>query len=179
MRIEIKSNVRGAIDQLRLDSDEYKLAVMRSLNRTADGLKTDASREIRSQYQIKAKDLSPAFSIKRATTFDLKSEVGASGRPLPIYDFAARWTRRMAGASVAIKKGTRKTLKGSFIARMPSGHAGVFARDGRSRLPIAEKFTISVPGMFGAKAIFDALKVVVNDRFEKAMEQNTKFLLRK
>ena len=30
--------------------------------------------------------------------------------------------------------------KGAFIARMRSGHVGVFARDGRGRLPISEKW---------------------------------------
>jgi hypothetical protein len=176
MRLTLSGNAKTVIDQLQLDSREYGLAVMRALNRTADGLQTDASREIRKTYQIKAKDLTPAFRKEKATLQHLAAFVEARGRPLPLYDFAARQNK--TGVSVAIKKGNRKTLKHAFIARMPSGHVGVFMRNSGKRLPIEEKYTLSVPGMLTAQTIAGVLEGLVTDRFEKALEQNVRFLTR-
>jgi hypothetical protein len=177
MRIELRSNAKAIADRVALDSDEFRTATMRSLNRAADGLRTDASREIRKEYQIKAKDLTPAFATKKASKADLVAVVSASGRPLALYAFGARQVK--SGVSVAVRKGTRKVLRRAFIARMPSGHIGVFMRDGSKRLPISEKYTVSIPGMFGAKAVAEALQGLVADRFEKAMQQNVAYLTRR
>jgi hypothetical protein len=148
---------------------------MRALNRTADGLKTDAGRKIRERYSVTLKALSPAFSIRRATTADLVARVSASGRPLPLIGFAARQNKR--GVSVAVRKGSRKTLAHAFIARMPSGHVGVFMRRGKARLHIDEKFSVSVPGMFGAKEVQAALEGLVRARFDKEMDHNIQFMV--
>lgn len=171
--ISVSSNARELANQVNLDAAEIRKATYRSLNRAADGLKTDASRKIRERYTITNKALSPAFYIRRATWYELAAVVSASGRPLPLIGFAARQVKR--GVSVAVKKGGRKILAGSFIARMPSGHVGVFMRKGAKRLPIAEKFSVSVPGMFGAKEVQAVLADLVTDRFSKAMEQNLNF----
>jgi Prophage minor tail protein Z (GPZ) len=175
MQINVSTNASQLLDQVALDSREMRTAVMRSLNRTADGVKTDASREIRKSYNVTNKALSPAFSIWRATTVDLVAKVSASGRPLQLIGFAARQVK--AGVSVSVKRGSRKVVKSAFIARMQSGHLGVFRRAGRKRLPIDELYTVSVPGMFGAHVVQDALKKLAGERFDKAMGQNINFVI--
>ena len=153
---------------------------MRAINRTADGVKTDAGREIRKRYNVTLKALNGtdrragAFYIKRATTNDLAARITASGNPLPLFGFAPRQTR--AGVSVSVKRGTRKVLEHAFIARMKSGHSGVFMRRGTKRTPIDEKYTISVPGMLSGKDITATLRTFAFDRFDKAMSQNLRFL---
>ncbi len=175
MRIELKTNAKQIAAQVALDSAEFRTATMRSLNRAADGTKTDATRKIRETYNVQLKTLQPAFYVRKATRDTLVAVVGASGRPLRLFGFSARQTK--AGVSVSVRRGSRKTLRGAFIARMPSGHTGVFMRRGSKRLPIDEKYTVSVPGMLGAKQIEAALRAAAVSRFEKAMDQNVRYLV--
>src|SRR5574343_246122 len=136
VQINVSTNASQLLDQVALDARETRVAVMRALNRTADGVKTDATREIRKSYNVTLKALQPAFSIWRATTVDLVATVSASGRPLQLIGFSARQTK--TGVSVSVKRGARKVVKSALIARMQSGHIGVFRRQGRKRLPIDE-----------------------------------------
>lgn len=177
MRIELRSNAKQVAAQVALDAAEFRTATMRSLNRAADGTKTDATRRIRETYNVTLKALQPAFYTRKATRDTLTAIVGASGRPLRLIGFAARQVAR--GVSVSVRRGSRKVLAGAFIARMPSGHTGVFMRRSGKRLPIDEKYTISVPGMLGAKQIEAALRVSAVERFEKAMDQNVRYLVRR
>jgi len=179
--INVSSNADRILADVALTEREMKTALMRALNRTADGVKTDAGREIRKSYNVTAKALNGtdrragAFDITRATTATLIARVTASGRPLQLIGFAPRQTK--AGVSVAVRKGSRKVLEHAFIARMKSGHAGVFVRRSQKRLPIDEKYTISVPGMLGAKQVQTALRPLAMERFDKAFEQNLRFVL--
>ena len=48
-------------------------------------------------------------------------------------------------------------IRGAFVATMPSGHTGIFFRQGKGRLPIEEAFTSRVSDAFldSAPAIMD------------------------
>ena len=72
-----------------------------------------------------------------------------------------------SGVSVEIKRGQRKLLPRTFIAKMKSGHMGVFERAGKARLPIKEKVTIDVQYMFGSKKVIEATKKRVIEQFDK------------
>ena len=176
LKVDVRTNAAKIMADVRLDAAEVRTATMRSLNRAADGTKTDATRKIREEYNVTLKALQPAFYVRKASPHALTAIVGASGRPLRLIGFAARQVA--TGVSVSIKRGTRKILAQAFIAKMRSTHTGVFMRKGRKRLPIAEKYTIAVPGMLGAKQVEAAIRVSAIARFEKAMDQNVRFLTR-
>jgi hypothetical protein len=175
IRIDVRTNARQIASQVRLDATEMRTATMRALNRAADGTRVDAGRKIRETYNVTNKVLQPAFYVRKATRDFLTAVVGASGRPMRLIGFGARQVA--AGVSVAIKRGSRKVLRGAFIARMKSGHTGVFMRRGAKRLPVDEKYTVSVPGMLGARQIEGAIRAAALARFDKAMDQNVRFLV--
>jgi hypothetical protein len=143
-------------------SREYPRVAQRSLNRVAQSTKTEASRQIRDTYNVRKQTVDASFTVRLAHIDDLKATIRSSGRRLPIMEFAARQVAR--GVSFAIKKGERKILTHAFLATMPGGHVGVFMRRGKDRLPIDEKFTISVAEMFGARAIFNELQAFAVER---------------
>jgi hypothetical protein len=188
--INVSANIDAVLRDVELSHRELQVAVMRSLNRTADGIKTDAGREIRKVYNVTLKALNGsnrrlgAFDIRYATLATMAARVTASGHPLPLYGFDPKETK--AGVTVAIKRGrgSRKLLRHAFIARMKSGHVGVFMRRGKKgekmagRLKIDEKYTNAVPGMLRAitKGVDSALKQMALDRFDKAMAQNVRFV---
>lgn len=185
--IEVRSNVASAIKDLGdVNPAKFRTAVARALNRTAAGVRTDAAKDIRQRYAITGKDLSPAFHVYRASPQYLVAKVSATGRPLALMKFRptpdhprrkGEKLPRKGGVSVTIKRGARKTVRGSFVARMPTGHVGVFRRTGPARdATIKELTTVSVPEMFGANVIQDAINAAAADRFDKALAQQIKFL---
>lgn len=175
--IDVQSNIReqmAKLDAARRDLQDK--AIVRALNRTADNVRAEAVRQIRQSYTLKAGTVRDQMSISRAWSGKLQAAVSANGRPIPLYEFSARWTPRMKGASFAVKKGKRKTLPHTFIATMKSGKVGVFERKGASRLPIEQKFSVGVPGMFGAKEVQAVLREVTYAKFTQNFAQQIKFL---
>lgn len=156
-------------------------AVKSSLNKVAKKGATTASSEIRKTYAIKKKDINrKAMSIVKARMggASMTSEIRVIGRPLSLAMFKARQTRR--GVNVTIKKGQGRTkLDHHFIARMRSGHLGVFKRLGKARLPIAEPRMISVPSMFGGDNVLPKVKDRILKEWPRVFEHELKFYLSK
>ena len=177
LTVSVESNVKEQLARLesgRRDLEEK--AIVRALNRTADNVRAEAVRRIRETYTLKASTVRGQMSIGKAWSGKLEASVSANGRPVPLYEFSARWTPRMKGASFAVKKGSRKTLPHTFIATMKSGKVGVFERKGSNRLPIEQKFSIGMPGMFGAKQVQTVLEQLAFDSFDKNFSQQIKYL---
>ncbi|HUX16609.1 MAG TPA: phage tail protein [Phycisphaerae bacterium] len=118
----------------------------RALNKVAAHARAQVVRAVRRVLNVKAGELRRRNVTLRKAHYDrLAASVHITGRRIPLRSFAARQTRR--GVSYAIGPGRRKVLAGSFLAVMPSGHRGAFARRKRSRLPIVEQFGPSVPAV--------------------------------
>lgn len=184
LTVSVQSNVREQLNRLGAVRREIReKAIVRALNRTADSVKTAASRKLRETYAIKKRDIDDAMFIRRAWKGRLSASIVAYGSAIPVYDFNAKWRRSYTGARFTIKKGQRKTLKGTFTARMDSGHIGVFERvPGQQMLKknkeqIREIFTASIPRLFGSKNIYRAIRQVAGEIFDKNLRQQLKYLL--
>lgn len=123
-------NTADAIAKLRrefrdLTQGQQNLAIARALNRTIRTARTTASREIREQWKIRAKDIKAAQRIRPAKRANLEAAMITTGRPLPISAFGARVTKKGISVNIA---GNRKYFPGAFKATMRSGHEGIFAR---------------------------------------------------
>lgn len=177
LTVSVESNVKEQLARLQAGRrDLEEKAIVRALNRTADNVRAEATRRIRETYTLKASTVRSQMSIGRAWGGKLEASVSANGRPIPLFEFSARWTPRMKGASFAVKRGQRKTLPNTFIATMASGKVGVFERRGPKRLPIEQKYSIGVPGMFGAKDVQAVLQQIALDSFDKNFRQQLRFL---
>lgn len=126
----ITINIREATHEIRrmnrdLSKSVIDAAIVSALNHTIRKGKTAAGREIRKVYKIKSRDLNKQLSIKRAYKQNKQAAIIALGRPIGVISFGAR--KRRDGVSVNIM-GKRKVIKSAFIAKMKSGHVGVFAR---------------------------------------------------
>lgn len=150
-------------------------ALVHSLNRAMQGVKTDASREIRATYRIKKSTVDRAFSEQRATPASLTAIVRVRGRPLSLAHFSPRVNKRAGGVSVNVK-GTRKVIRGAFLRTFVAragdesggyGYNVVFIREGKARYPIKALKTVDVPGLFVMRDIHAAVRRGVQERFEK------------
>lgn len=128
----MKLSVRTNVDQVMADLEAAfrqvtDVAVPRALNELRDQAQTAGLRKVAEIYKIGVRELAnPKYmSLKLATNRDLEASITVRGKGFPLAVFQPRQTR--AGVSVQIK-GRRVTIPGTFLAKMPSGHLGVFAR---------------------------------------------------
>jgi len=134
-----------------------------AINKTVGLANTDISKRIRSVLALKAAAIKKAMRRRKANYHSWRGDIWVSKKRLPLIQFGARKTAR--GTSYKIEKsGGRKVLSHAFIARMPTGHEGVFMRRGKKRLPLtAEKRGPSIGEVFEsgpmvAAAVSTALK---------------------
>ena len=128
IEVDVKQAISDIRDKYarRLTPTEIDTAISRAMNHTAKKARTRMVREIRTVYNIRAKDARKAMRHIQARPRFLESRIEVTGRPLPAIAFGARQTK--AGVSIAVFRGQRKVIKSAFIATMGSGHRGVFAR---------------------------------------------------
>ena len=164
-------------------------ATVHALNDGAVHARAESVRLIGAEWNVKATDIRKALTVRRATVAKQESAVeaaGGRGKGIALASFGARTTKK--GVTVKLKRsGTRGLLPGAFIARMKSGHRGVFQRKAKSRkqgtpynqlpirevmrgkwagtmyrpgLPILEKMSISIASMWNRTAIADVMSRV-------------------
>ena len=173
LHVSVQDNLKSAVARLEVRSRKLvDDAAVRALNRTAGTVRTHAVREIRKRYRIAAGVVRGQMRIVRANRGRLTAEVIATGRRIPLIHFSARQTAK--GVTVRVTA-ERKLVRHAFIATMPGGHTGVFARKGRERLPIKEIFSLSLPQAFTQKQIIESLKAIARERFNIEFTRELKF----
>lgn len=125
----------------------------RAINRAADSAKTQASRSVRATYTIKNKDIARTIKIKKASAADLNADIRSKGPVEKLTNFKTTPSRpqpnRKKPVYVSVRKGSKKAINGSFLANSNGGHANVFTRVSKKRLPIRGHYGPSVPQMIG------------------------------
>jgi hypothetical protein len=173
LRLDVRSDLRQAVFRLELKSKRLiDAATVTALNRTITSTQTEANRKIRERYSLRASAVRKQMRIGRASKARLFAELIVTGRRIPLVEFSARQNSK--GVSVKVTR-ERKTVKTAFIARMKSGHVGVFARTSKKRLPIEELFSISLPRAFTQKQILAAVRKKAAERFPIEFERAAKF----
>lgn len=175
---------RGTVEQaFRKLGTAAEKALVRSLNRTAAGAATAAVRAVSENLRSTQKNVRRAITAKDARPDRLESQVVARSKRIPIFDLrpspsTPEAKRPKSGVSYLARVG-RKRIPGAFIARMKSGHVGVFkrAKDAK-RLPIAELFGPSIPLVFTRRDVQAAIKKVVSERLPREIKQNFAFFSR-
>ncbi len=149
-----------------LDSRTIAKVWVRAANKVLAKARTAASKEIRSEYMLKAADLKKSLWKMKASRQYPVARLVAHGTRIPAYHFKAK----QAAKGVAIKitrKGGRQLLRHHFIQTMDSGHTGVFHRTKKfmrkkpTRQAISETRTIGVPGMLVAGKVYRRIRAVV------------------
>jgi Prophage minor tail protein Z (GPZ) len=192
LTVHVRDNANlVAMELIAAAQDMRNVALVRALNKTADQVKVAASREVRSAgYNLKASTIKQALKVRHASQGNLTATVVATGRPIPLIQYAARQTAK--GVTVSVKKG-RKLVAGAFIATMPGGHRGVFVREpgghhkkvrrgaktGWHQLPIRELFGPSVPDGLASQAVQAALQRFIATKFPVILQHEQTWLRRK
>lgn len=155
-------------------------AVVRALSKAGGdalrAMKTASSRALRQRKRFKAGRVSKALPIfypqNKQDISQLVWTMQVSGRPVPLIEFPHRQTKR--GVTVSVNAGRSPQLvKGAFIARMKSGHEGIFRRRGEKRLPIDEAFSTRISDVFEdsgmVPAVFARTQQVFRSSFDRLL----------
>jgi hypothetical protein len=140
--------------------------------------RTEIGRQTREVYLIKQKDLYSTLSMKLSgMTGEIRSRYSGM---LPLWDFKVS-PRRSGGrrrpVHATVKKGGGGTLGRAFVGGMASGHVGVFARTGSSRLPVRELRTISAPIMMSQAEVAEPAMEKMAEVFDRRMDHEANRLL--
>lgn len=133
---------------IRREGDKVRSAVTTALARQTGAGRQGVLKALREGTR-RAKG---GFGVTRSA---LEYRIDARGEYLALKLFKARPTKR--GVSAA-PWNERRIFRGTFFAKMKSGHIGVFKRDGDGRTPISELWGPSIPNEMvkgETKATFD------------------------
>ncbi len=144
MELRITSNIDELAGRLADLGPKAARAQMRALNRTIEQVRTAATREIAADVGLTQGVVRKSIELTRATPGQLRAALWFSGKRIPLVDFGARQT----ATGVTYRLGRGSALH-AFLATMRSGHAGVFRRRNKARLPIAELRGPSLARVFG------------------------------
>lgn len=154
-------------------------AIVRGLNKVAGNVRTSASTAIRQRRALSAKVVREAMAIRKATNQNLVSSLVVTGRPIPLKEYGANQTKR--GVTVKVSPGKRTLVSHAgnraFIIDKIGGH--VFARQGKSRLPVKKLFGPSLPSTFVQEQVRRAWTATANDAMPKRLAEEMRFELSK
>ncbi len=167
-------------------------AAAMALNKTASKARTEMTRAITSEYNLRASEVRARLRILRARRGRLVAQLdpfagGRPGRSMNVIRFLERKVtlaearrRRRSGTQNVLRfrikrRGGVKIIPGAFI-----GNRGrtVFRRVGRTRLPIEPVQTIDVPQMFNARRINVRVIARIRRELPVEMERAVRHVLR-
>lgn len=165
-----------------LEPDSRTRAIVRAMNRTAKGSRTDISREIRAKVNIKAADVKDGISLWLANKNKLGVTIRIKGSRRRLYLFGARQTKTGVSVQVYKAKG-RKIIPHAFINKgRQSGRQDVFWRASAGggklvgRYPIYTRYGLALPEAFewtSREAVEEQARV----RLKKNLEHEIDYLL--
>ena len=161
----------------RLFGSKAPIAISRALNRANGSMRTIMTRNVASDTKLKVGTVRERVLITNATPNRLTVQMTVTGKRIPVIEFNAKgpFPSRGKGRGVTARTPAGRYPR-AFIARMPSGHMGVFERVNTARLPVRELFGPSLPHVFNKYA--DVTLARGNEQLEKNMQSEMRFLLR-
>lgn len=174
--------------------------ISRAVNKTLDGVKTDADKEIRSIITMKKTDVMKTFSTKKATVSSLSARVICAGKPASLIKFDN--TQRKTGISVKVLKSSKRTvLEHAFYASMKDQEAGkgkwiaerkykgqrqparkniaYAAMPEQYRLPVERLTGPRLTDIMGKPTVLKRIESQANDRLHKNINQQLNYELSK
>ena len=167
-----------AINQIGKDAPKV---MARGVNRAARGGITDAVNLLKRHLLLKPTDIRKGFSIRQATAQKPEATIiglGRHGQPLMKFKITPRNpdSRPKSGVRVQVRRfGASRVVQGAFVARMKSGHVGVFKRDGEGRLPVRELFGPDPKLYLRRQMMLKQLRRSISARLEKNLRQSLRY----
>lgn len=155
--------VSGDLDELKkltfgvaAAEPALKKAAASATNKTATSARAYLARAVKDTYKVKVSDVKKEIKLRKASAKQATIEAALYGKgspgiqlvkfsPTPRKIPSTRRTKNggytpKGGIKVEVRRGRRKQISGAFVAKMGSGHIGVFQRSRKKNLPIKELY---------------------------------------
>lgn len=195
-----------------MDPKRVNRAASTALAKVAKSAVSTCSAEIRQIYNVKKGDLDPRIKLTPPRADNLTAIITISGRSMSLSYFGAKKlagarvisrgkdglkvaVRKRAaksqGVQVSVLKGKRTQLPQAFMARMKSGHIGVFRRipgstmqsrshyNGTHAEKIAEKAVVSIGYMARSAKVQPVILKKINESWVKIFPHELEYQLGK
>jgi hypothetical protein len=165
------------------NESEINKAINRAAKRAADTAKAETVRQLTSEYTLPASEIRGTIFTRNIKGDKIGAVMDISSSPFSLPKFKGVIPKEAmppakGPVKVQVKKGGGTTFKQAFIAKMKSGHIGVYEREGEKSFPIDEKFGPSTTGMFKAnETVNEAVLKLAGETFEKRVQHELERLL--
>lgn len=151
-------------------------AITSVIRRANNTVRTEAVKGITSVYAISRQN------VRAETTINVRTQkvdggvvgtVSFAGYKIPLYRFNVSPTLPVQHATVSaavLNESGRTPFAEAFIAKMKSGHTGMFERDGTARLPITEFMGPSTAQMAANSVVLEAVEDKAQEVINKRVE---------
>ncbi|MEA5041373.1 MAG: phage tail protein [Oscillibacter ruminantium] len=176
-QIERVSLILGSVPN---GAEKALSSVVRRANTT---VRTEAVKGITNTYAISAQNVRAETTINmrtRKVDGGIVGTVSFAGYKLPLYRFNVTPTVPVQRATVkaaVLKENTRTPFEHAFIAKMKSGHTGMFERDTTARTPITEFMGPSTAQMAGNSVVLEQVEQAAQETVSKRIEQEINRIL--
>jgi len=189
-----QSDIDRIKNDLRNISNGMPLAVVRSINRVVDGVRTDMVEIARTVYTVKATAARKNITVRKANTGDMTAWTESKGKPIPLIDFkvspSSVQPKRKSLIQAEVIKGEKKPVHGQFghggfVAVMPknsktqpAGHKGVFERKASTRLHITELYGPRIEDLYARPENQEKLQTGADKRLMNELERQTDYIFK-
>lgn len=174
VKIDTSSLGKVVVELNDFGAKEIPKAMSRAINRTISSVQTDMKREAVKGYEVISADVAKTLKTRKATKSNLSAQATSQGRPLALRHFKVKPSKR---PSKAMKKKLQVKIKKSGgyqeLNANPAGFWGrgnVFAREGKSRLPIRRLYSLSIPQMISEPHALARIKENAENTLQKRVE---------
>ena len=171
--------LRRANQALHQIQSQFPQAVARAVNRTMDGLRTDAVRETSTRYFVKAKDVRASLSFRKATAGNLMGAMVSKGKRHSLADYKVTPSSPPKGRRPNVrggvkKEGGTKLLSRAFLVKRADGRYFPYYRigyrsDNRQRAEIRSYISPSMPQIVKNEETVRAMELGAEERFTKRL----------
>lgn len=166
-------------------------AAAAAINRAAQSAMTAAARSARENYYVKHGDVLKTMKLYKATPTDLAAMVVSRGYALPLTKFRispnkpnpakaakARWRKGKSSALVArVRRGEGGPIPGAFVARVKSGHVGVFRRTSKAKYPVEHLYGPAIPQLLSSRTVSEAVEQRASEQLDARLSHEIERLL--
>ena len=154
-------------------------AMTSAANRAIAKAKTEAFKGVTQEYKIKKGVISEYTkdSIKNATTSGLCATLIFAGKQIPLYKYSLTKPKHPGKGKVFAGQKTARAFEEAFIAKMSSGHIGIFQRTGKARKPIEQKMGSSMRSMVSNAVVMEQVYKEAQETFDTRIEHEIERLL--
>ena len=180
IRVDIRHDARDLRRVLAGYGRGADVVLLRTLNRVMPSVKSRAAGEIARELGVPRGVANKALNIRRATARNLRTDLGADTRRIPLIQFQARQT--LAGVTYKIGSAARRLLPRGFINIGPNVGRTVLKRAGQGdnlvpRDPALIKRGPSPAAVFIRDTVQKLLDITARERWVRELNAQIKFFL--